>query len=818
MLSLRLQPVLQEIISENQSAFTAGRAISDNVLITHEVLHYLKMSQAQVRCTMEVKTDMSKAYDRVEWSFLTQVMQRMRFHSIWINWIKQCIATVSYSYLINDTSQGSVIPQRGIRQGDPLSAYLFILCGEVLSGLCTRAKERGTLRGIKVARNCPEVNHLLFADDTMFFCQATKENCITLKAILLQYEEASGQRINKDKSSITFSTKTPKEKRDMVKEMMEIQKEGGSGKYLGLPEHFGRRKRDLFTSIVDRIRQRAATRSTRFLSKAGKLTMLKSVLTPIPVYSMSCFELPASLCKRIQSVLTRYWWDDSEEKKKMCWVSWDKMTKTKAEGGLGFRDIHLFNQALLAKQTWRIITKPNCLLARILLGKYCHKQSILNVEAPSACSHGWRSILHGRDLLKGYLGKAIGNGQTTRVWQDSWISLTEQVKPYGPIPEADLDLTVADLLTDDMQWNTKRVKEILPLFEEQILRIQPSQAGTEDIIIWQPSSSGIYSTKSGYSVASRARSHIIEAETFDWIKDVWSSHCSPKMKVFTWSIIQRALPLGDNLQNRGIKAQEKCIRCNELETTKHIFFECPFAKEVWKRIPIEKEVIITSSMDFKDAVIAFGKSICLPPSGITSPILAWICWSLWIARNNQIFKKRLLTQEEVATKGIRLAREWSSAQSPKIKGNKGLPRDHLHKTSRVRDPRTLICRTDASWDKSTGKAGLAWIISEGTSNIKKQGATTQEFVASPLVAEALALRLGIIAAGNLDLQKIMMLSDNQTLIRAINNGMQIKEIYGIVKDIQQISSAFTDISFCFLPRLEIYGIVIRTTRASSAST
>ena len=253
MLSIRLKPVLQEIISENQSAFTAGRAISDNVLITHEVLHYLTMSQAQVKCTMAVKTDMSKAYDRVEWKFLAQVMQRLGFHNTWVNWIMQCISTVSYFYLINDTAQGSVKPQRGIRQGDPLSPYLFILCGEVLSGLCTRAKERGTLRGIKVARNCPEVNHLLF--DTIFFCQATEANCLTLEKILLQYEEASGQRINKEKSSITFSTKTPTERRTMVKEMTEITREGGSGKYLGLPEHFGRRKRDLFTSIVDRIRQ-----------------------------------------------------------------------------------------------------------------------------------------------------------------------------------------------------------------------------------------------------------------------------------------------------------------------------------------------------------------------------------------------------------------------------------------------------------------------------------------------------------------------------------------------------------------------------------
>lgn len=241
------------------------------------------------------------------------------------------------------------------------------------------------------------------------------------------------------------------------------------------------------------------------------------------------------------------------------------MTKVKADGGLGFRDIQLFNQALLAKQTWRILKKPESLLSRILLGKYCHKQSILKVETPAGCSHGWRSILHGRDLLKDYLGKAIGNGQTTRVWQDSWISLTTQVKPLGPIPEAELDLTVSDLLTDDMQWNAKRVKEVMPHLAEQVLQLQPSQTGAEDIIIWQPTASGIYSTKSGYQIASSNRNTTVPSDDFEWIKDVWSSQCSPKMKIFLWSIILNALPLGTNLQSRGIKHKQSVSDVTKLK-------------------------------------------------------------------------------------------------------------------------------------------------------------------------------------------------------------------------------------------------------------
>ena len=167
-LTRRLQPLLHSIISPSQSAFVPGQSISDNVLITHEILHYLRQSGAKKHVSMAVKTDMSKAYDRIEWNFLRAVLTRFGFHATWISWLMECVSSVSYSFLINGGPQGNVLPSRGLRQGDPLSPYLFILCTEVLSGLCQQAMRTGTLPGVKVARNRPPINHLLFADDTMF--------------------------------------------------------------------------------------------------------------------------------------------------------------------------------------------------------------------------------------------------------------------------------------------------------------------------------------------------------------------------------------------------------------------------------------------------------------------------------------------------------------------------------------------------------------------------------------------------------------------------------------------------------------------------
>ena len=481
-LSLRLRPILGDIISESQSAFLPGRAISDNVLITHEVLHYLKTSEAQINCFMAVKTDMSKAYDRLEWSFIKAVFERLGFSAIWVNWIMQCISTVSYSFLINDTAREMVVPDRGIRQGDPLSPYIFILCGEVLSGLCCRAQNSGDLTGIRVARHCPRLTHLLFADDTMFFIKATTSNASTLHAILQQYELASGQLINLDKSSISFSAKTPQETRISVKQTLGIAKEGGVGKYLGLPELFTRKKRDLFSSIVERIKIKAASWSSRRLSPAGKLTMLKSVLTATPTYSMLCFLLPVGLCNSIQSALTRFWWDADPSTRKICWVSWDTLSTSKDSGGLGFRDIQAFNIAMLGKVAWRLVTKPDCLLARTLLGKYCYKGSFLTVPCPSSSSHGWRGIIAGRDLLIRHLGKVIGNGNSTKVWSNSWLSSSEDMRILGPPREIDRDLVVADLMIrGSNEWNHTKIEATCPQVAHLIYLIRPSAHNMEDI-------------------------------------------------------------------------------------------------------------------------------------------------------------------------------------------------------------------------------------------------------------------------------------------------------------------------------------------------
>ena len=138
-LANRLKVTLPHLITENQSVFLSERLITDNVLVAFEVMHYLEHKRDGKDCYMAVKLDMSKAYNRVKWGFIEKVMERMGFHERWIALVMHCISTISYSILMNGVAYGSIIPTRGLRQGDPLSLYLFLLCADGLSSLINNA-------------------------------------------------------------------------------------------------------------------------------------------------------------------------------------------------------------------------------------------------------------------------------------------------------------------------------------------------------------------------------------------------------------------------------------------------------------------------------------------------------------------------------------------------------------------------------------------------------------------------------------------------------------------------------------------------------
>ena len=173
----RLKKLLPDRIFETQSAFVAGRQITNNVLIAQEMLHALRTNSRGREKRMAIKTDMSKAYDRLEWDFISAVMKNMGFSDTWIEWIMRCVSLVKYHDLFNGQPRGNIIPKWGLRQGDHLSPFIFILCTEALISLLNHAENQGKITGMSVSRASPLVSHLLFADDILFFCKAEPCEC-----------------------------------------------------------------------------------------------------------------------------------------------------------------------------------------------------------------------------------------------------------------------------------------------------------------------------------------------------------------------------------------------------------------------------------------------------------------------------------------------------------------------------------------------------------------------------------------------------------------------------------------------------------------
>ncbi|KAA3471190.1 reverse transcriptase [Gossypium australe] len=238
-----------------QSAFVQDKLILDNVLIAYEIFHTFRQKRVGKKGFMELKLDMSKVYDRVEWYFLKVMMLRMGFHTLWVENIMKCVISVSYSVIINGRSGQTFKPTRGIRQGDPLSPSLFLMFSEGLSALIRMALRDGSIKGAKVSRGGLSISHLLFSYDSILFGEASERGAQVLKSILREYERCSGQSANYDKSTVFYSSNTLEESRRVVSNILGVRNSNNMERYLGLPNVVGKNKKAFFQLLKDRMRQ-----------------------------------------------------------------------------------------------------------------------------------------------------------------------------------------------------------------------------------------------------------------------------------------------------------------------------------------------------------------------------------------------------------------------------------------------------------------------------------------------------------------------------------------------------------------------------------
>lgn len=295
----------------------------------------------------------------------------MGFNVRWVNLVLQTITTFSYKTVHGQYDMGPIIPSRGVRQGDPISPYLFIICAEGLSALIRRNEARKLMTVIKVCNHAPSITHIVFADDYYLYCKANEEEAQSVLTMLKTFEYASGQKIKTSKSSVFFSTNMGDSSKSPICDVLGMQEADDRSTYLGLPNFLGRNKSSVPGFLKDKVMKIVENWDGKFISKSGKEILIKSVAQTIPSYAMSVFLLPLEITKDIERTISKYWWGSKPDGTRVIhWMCWEHLCKHKSTGGLGFRNFRDFNMALLGKQGWHFLTKPNSLVSRLYKARY----------------------------------------------------------------------------------------------------------------------------------------------------------------------------------------------------------------------------------------------------------------------------------------------------------------------------------------------------------------------------------------------------------------------------------------------------------------
>jgi hypothetical protein len=257
-----------------------------------------------------------------------------------------------------------------------------------------------------------------------------------------------------------------------------------------------------FQSSKDRLAKKLTNRAERLMSMGAKDVLIKSVAQAIPLYVMSIFKLPVGFHEEYMRIVRDFWWGDDEKKRKVHWAAWDILTKPKELGGMGFRDTKHMNQALLARQCWRILQKPESLCSRLLKSIYYPQGNFLDTVFRQDASPSWHGIEYGLELLKEGLIWRIGNGEDVNIWRDGWIPRDHNLKVCPGKSKSRVRKVSQLLLPGTNSWNEDLVRKVCYQRDADcILDLKLPTEKCNDFFAWHYDRSGAFTVKSAYKLA-----------------------------------------------------------------------------------------------------------------------------------------------------------------------------------------------------------------------------------------------------------------------------------------------------------------------------
>uniref|UniRef100_A0A8R7VD05 Reverse transcriptase zinc-binding domain-containing protein n=1 Tax=Triticum urartu TaxID=4572 RepID=A0A8R7VD05_TRIUA len=342
-------------------------------------------------------------------------------------------------------------------------------------------------------------------------------------------------------------------------------------------------KDENFQPIMERFMKRCSNRNGRHMSFAAKEVYVKSIVQALPTFTMGVFKMSVGFCEKYERLIREFWWGEEEGQRKVHWMSWDKMTKPKRGGGIGFRDMHLFNQALLARQGWRLIQNPDSLCARVLKSKYYLNGELMDTVFAADASQSWRGIEFGLELLKKGLIWRVGDGRSIQVQRDQWIPRREGLRAANFTCRSRIRWVNQLIDPISKQWDQELIQRIFNHFDaSEILKIRIPEGEVADCIAWHYEKSCVFTVRSAYKLATKLKgigpqSSSSTAEIDDRISWdlIWKAGIPEKIKIFAWRVATNTLATKMNKCKRTLAIDNTCNICGNTEENEyHAVVEC----------------------------------------------------------------------------------------------------------------------------------------------------------------------------------------------------------------------------------------------------